>query len=270
MNLHRTPSCIAASLAVSTAISGIPRPRPTHRLEKRPTLAAKRMSGVAALMPEAGLAALHPTRPVGTRGALSAFQGVDQPATVTEMVKGFGCRPDGGRTYCSRGRRSKAAQARTRGGAATVYGDFSFYPSVMMVGPGRRCCRRKLGDWVLRPAGCKMGIWPDAKFRSSCHGPVRRACVGALAGTGVFRREMSASRAGSRWNAPGWCVPGRWRAGLRPSLEDLDDGHSAAAAGTRRKQIRWVWAAVAVPGEFAAPALDVGRRNIPYPRRSTN
>src|SRR5690348_12288235 len=70
---------------------------------------------------------------------------------------------------------------------------------------------------------------------------VGRACVGALAGTGVFRREVSASRAGLRWNAPGWCVPGRWRAGLRPSLEDLDDGHSAAAARTRRKQIQWVW-----------------------------
>jgi hypothetical protein len=61
-----------------------------------------------------------------------------------------------------RGRRTKTAQARTRGDAATVYGDFSFRARVMMAGPGRRCCRQKLGESDFAP--CGVGIGPDAKF----------------------------------------------------------------------------------------------------------
>jgi hypothetical protein len=54
--------------------------------------------------------------------------------------------------------------------------------------------------------------------------------VGTLAVTVVLRREMSASRAGSRGDAPGWCGRLGWRTGLPPSLEALDDDHAPAAA----------------------------------------
>src|ERR1700676_2925678 len=64
---------------------------------------------------------------------------------------------------------------------------------------------------------------------------------GAFAATWVLRREVSATRAGSRRAAPGWCGRVRRRVWLPPSPEGLDDGHAAAAAGTRWKPIEWFW-----------------------------
>jgi hypothetical protein len=52
---------------------------------------------------------------------------------------------------------------------------------------------------------------------------------------------VSASRAGSRRAAPGWCGCVRWRAWLPPSPEGLDDDHAAAAAGTGWEPIEWLW-----------------------------
>jgi hypothetical protein len=50
---------------------------------------------------------------------------------------------------------------------------------------------------------------------------------------------VSASRAGSRRDAPGWCWRVRWRAWSPPSPEGLDDDHAPAAAGTGRDPIEW-------------------------------
>ena len=65
--------------------------------------------------------------------------------------------------------------------------------------------------------------------------------MGAFVAMAVLRREMSARRAGSRGDAPGWCRCVRWRAGLPPALEGLDDEHAPAAAGTGREMIERLW-----------------------------
>jgi hypothetical protein len=51
-------------------------------------------------------------------------------------VKVFGCRPSPV-ARLGMGRRTKTAQARTRGVAAMVYGDFEFCPIVVMRQPVR-------------------------------------------------------------------------------------------------------------------------------------
>jgi hypothetical protein len=56
--------------------------------------------------------------------------------------------------------------------------------------------------------------------------------MGTLAVTMVLRHEISASRAGRRGDAPGWCGRLGWRTGLPPSLEGLDDDHAPAAVDT--------------------------------------
>src|ERR1700692_2851048 len=56
----------------------------------------------------------------------------------------------------------------------------------------------------------------------------------------MLRREVNVSRAGSRRVAPGRCGWMRWRSGLAPLPEDLDDGHATAAAGTGWEPI-WFW-----------------------------
>jgi len=46
----------------------------------------------------------------------------------------------------------------------------------------------------------------------------------------LLRREVSAGRAGSRWDAPGWCGRGRWRAGVTsPQARHEALGLSSAA-----------------------------------------
>ena len=63
---------------------------------------------------------------------------------MAEMVKVFGCRPSPV-ARVGMGRRTKTAQAGTRGAAAMVYGDFEFCLAVVMAEPA--------GRWNLREPG---------------------------------------------------------------------------------------------------------------------
>src|SRR5664279_4818228 len=63
----------------------------------------------------------------------------------SDMVKVSGCRP-ARVAGLGVGRRTKTAQARTRGRAARVYGDFEFWPSAMMAAWGRRWRRQGRGE----------------------------------------------------------------------------------------------------------------------------
>src|SRR6476659_5378151 len=58
---------------------------------------------------------------------------------------------------------------------------------------------------------------------------------------GVLRRDVIASRVGSRRTAPGWCGRLRRRAWLAPSAKGFDDGHAATAAGTGWEPTGGLW-----------------------------
>ena len=77
---------------------------------------------------------------------------------------------------------------------------------------------------------------------------------------GVAASEMSASRAKSRGDAPGWCGRLGWRAGLPPSPEGLDNDHAPAAAGTRREVIEWLW----IPQAPTAARRQAARGHAQY------
>src|SRR6185312_10294047 len=57
----------------------------------------------------------------------------------------------------------------------------------------------------------------------------------------VLRRNVVASRAGSRRTVPGWCGRIGWRAWLAPAPKGFDDGHAATAAGTRWEPVKGLW-----------------------------
>jgi hypothetical protein len=84
-----------------------------------------------------------------------------------------------------------------------VYGDFGFCLVVVMAKPARRWSRRELGDWDFVPGAPRIGIWPRLISGTFALIMVKGASFGAFAVSWVLRREVSASRAGSRRGAPG-------------------------------------------------------------------
>ena len=87
-----------------------------------------------------------------TVGCLVRFRKVGRGIRVTDMVKVFGCRPSQV-TRRGMGRRTKTAQARTRGAAAMVYGDCEFWLVAVMAKSTRCWCRRGLDECDLLPGG---------------------------------------------------------------------------------------------------------------------
>ena len=78
---------------------------------------------------------------------------------MTDSVKVFGRRPSPV-ARLGMGRRTKTAQARTRGDAAMVYGDFEFCLVGMMAKSAGRWNRRERGERDCSPGEARIGIGP--------------------------------------------------------------------------------------------------------------
>jgi hypothetical protein len=138
---------------------------------------------------------------------------------MTDLVKAFGCR----QAYENR------ACTNLRGPRHRYMGISSF---------------ARLRRWRNWPALALAGTWrvrffatrtEDRELATAHIGPVtlilaKGAPRGLSLRRGVLRREVSASRAGSRRAAPGWCGRVGWHAWFPPSPEGLDDRHAPAAA----------------------------------------